>query len=746
MPIEWREPSRQLHLHNGRLSHVMAVRENGALGHLHLGAPLSPGRDYDHLARGPFTGFDNRVGHPVALEVPTAGRGDDRVPALTVELADGSGVLDLAYAGHRILGGKPALPGLPATYVEDEGEADSLEVLLRDEPSGLEARLLTTIWRDRPAISRSLALHNGGDAPIVLTGVMSLVLDLPDADWHLLTLAGAWARERHVVDAPLVVGRHAVGSQRGTSSAQHNPFLALRRPSTTETTGEAIGLSLVYSGNWLGEAEVGAFGTTRLRIGIDPGTFRWRLEPGATFQAPEAVLAWSDEGLGGMSDAFHGLYRERLARGPWRDRPRPVLVNNWEGTYFDFDEERIAAMAASARELGIELFVLDDGWFGRRDDDTSSLGDWTVDERKLPSGLAALAGRVRALGMGFGIWIEPEMVSPRSRLFEAHPDWAVGVPGRSRTESRNQYVLDLSRPEVVDHLVTAITGVFDGVPLDYVKWDMNRTITEPFGGTLPPGRQGEFFHRFTLGVCELWRRLTEAFPDVLFESCASGGARFDPGILAFAPQGWTSDDTDAVERLRIQWGTSLAYPLSSMGAHVSAVPNHQVGRVTPLATRAATAFFGVFGYELDPLALSPAEREAVAAQVAFYRERRDLFQFGRFVRLRGPWDGDGNETAWAVVSPDRRHAIVGWYRVLSRPMPGPAVLRLAGLAPELRYEVSVWPPADDALVRANAGTRGGDDLEAAGLFLDDAPWEAQARGDFQARLFELRAGAGTRDG
>lgn len=739
MPIEWDSQARQLHLHNGALSYLVRVLENGALGQLHAGAPLTLGRDYSHLARGPFSGFDNRVGYPVALVLPTPGSGDQRVPAVSVELADGSGVLDLAYVGHRIFAGKPDLPGLPSTYVEDDAEAESVEILLVDAPSGLEAHLLLTIWRDMPVLARSLSLRNGGDAPLTLTGVMSMSLDLPDADWHCLTLSGAWARERHVVDVPLAVGRRSVGSQRGASSHQQNPFLALRRPATTEADGEALGCALVYSGNWLAETEVDTFGTARVRLGIDPETFRWHLEPGADFQAPEAVLAWSSSGLGGVSDALHRLFRERLARGAWRDRPRPVLLNSWEATYFDFDEERLLAIARNARELGVELFVLDDGWFGRRDDDTSSLGDWTVDERKLPSGLAVLAHRVRDLGMDFGLWIEPEMVNPRSRLFETHPDWAVGVPGRRRTESRNQYVLDMSRPEVVEHLAEAFTRVLSSAPISYVKWDMNRTITEPWGGALPPDRQGEFFHRFILGVYGLWRRLTEAFPEVLFESCAGGGGRFDPGILAFAPQGWTSDDTDAVERLRIGWGTSLAYPLSAMGAHVAAVPNHQVGRITPLATRAAVAFFGAFGYELDPLALGPAEREEVAAQIRYYTERRDLFQYGRFLRLRSPFEGDGNETAWMTVAPDRRRAVAGWYRVLSRPMPGPSLLRLRGLDPGLRYRVSTWPVIDDALARANSGERGGDDLMAVGLFLDDSPWEAQTRGDFGARLFELEA-------
>jgi alpha-galactosidase len=566
---------------------------------------------------------------------------------------------------------------------------------------------------------------------------MSASLDLPDPRWVLTQLTGAWGRECHLTEAPLIRGRRSLASRHGSSSHFQNPFLMLRRPSTTEAAGEAIGLSLVYSGNFLAEVEVDPWGTVRARLGLDPETLRWHLAPGDDFQAPEAVLAWSATGVGGITEAFHGLYRERLVRGPWRDRTRPVLLNSWEGVYYDFDEDDLVEMAAAARDLGVELFVLDDGWFGRRDDDTSSLGDWTVDARKLPSGLPDLVRRVNDLGLAFGIWIEPEMVNPHSRLFERHPDWAVGVPGRARSELRNQYVLDLSNPAVVDHLEAAIGDILGCAPIGYVKWDMNRIMTEPYGASLPPERQGEFFHRYMLGLYDLYARLTRRFPEILFESCASGGGRFDPGLLAYAPQAWTSDDTDAIERLRIQHGTSLVYPLSSMGAHVSDVPNHQVGRLTSLDMRAAVAFFGNLGYELDPRRLTAEEGARVRAQIAWYQERRALLHGGRFLRLVSPFQGDGNETAWMVVSDDATRAIVGWFRVLSHTVPGPGLLRLRGLDPSARYEVRLWPEGDDALVRANARPRGGDELMHVGLFLDDRAWESQARGDFQARLFEL---------
>jgi alpha-galactosidase len=737
--IEWDADARQLHLTNGKLSYILGVHDNDALGLIHFGSPLAAGRSYRHLLPKPFSGFANRLGDPVALEYPTPGSGDFRVPGLVVDQPDGSTVLALAYREHRILAGKPPLAGLPATYTESDDEAETLEVDLVDEPSGLLATLSYTMFRDLPIVARSVRIRNNGEAPLRLSTAMSLVLDLPDAGWDLLHLSGAWARERHLRTRRLEPGRQSVSSNRGSSSHAENPFLCLRRSSTTEEHGEAIGVALVYSGNFVAEVEVESFGTARVRIGIDPETFGWALPPGANFTTPEAVVVHTTDGLGGMSDALHRLFRERLARGTWRDRPRPVLVNNWEGTYFDFDEDRLVAIATVARDLGIELFVLDDGWFGKRDDDTTSLGDWVVDRRKLPNGIDGLARRIEGLGIKFGLWIEPEMVSERSELFAAHPDWAIGIPGRPRTESRQQLVLDLSRPEIVDHLFGALSDVLGSGPISYVKWDMNRVITEAWTPALPADRQGEFFHRYILGVYDLYERLTRAFPDILFESCAGGGGRFDAGMLAFAPQAWTSDDTDAIERLPIQWGTSLAYPLSSMGAHVSAVPNHQVGRVTPLATRAAVAFFGVFGYELDTTALTDGERAEVRDQVAFYREHRDLLQYGRFVRLRSPFEGDGNETAWMVVSEDRRRAVVGFYQILNRPNPGPDRLRLRGLDPDLEYRIAIWPARDDLVTRANMLVRRGDDLQAAGLLLEVEHQGDKTRGDFWARLFALEA-------
>ncbi len=747
MSIAWNPESQEWHLHNGRTSWVLGILPNGWIGLHHAGAPLAVGPSYAHLGPIDFQGFDNRVGEPVGLALPVPGLGDFRVPALVVDAPDGSQVVEPRYATHRIIAGKPPLPGLlPATYAEEDDEADTLEIDLLDAPTGLTVTLAFSIFRDQPIVARSMRLANGGTAGVTVRTAMSATLDLPDDDWNLVTFSGAWARERFPVDRPLVPGRQGVGSLRGGSGNEHNPSLVLRRPATTEAAGECWGIVLAWSGNFLAEAEVGHFGTTRVRIGVHPEQFAWPLDPGQSFATPEALLAWSGAGLSALSDSLHELLRHRMARGPWRDRERPVLLNNWEGTYFDFNHDRIVAMARAAKSMGMELFVLDDGWFGRRDSDDRSLGDWVVDARKLPHGLDGLAREVRALGLMFGLWIEPEMVNPDSDLFRSHPDWVIGVPGRKRTESRQQLVLDFANPTVVDHIAGAIGDVIASAPLDYVKWDWNRFITDPFSPTLPPGRQGEFFHRYNLGMYELYERLTTRFPHILFESCASGGARFDAGILAWAPQAWTSDDTDAVERLKIQWGTSFAYPLSSMAAHVSTVPNHQTGRIASLDFRAAVAMFGAFGYELDPTAMSQDDLAAVRRQVAFYTERRDLFQYGRFTRLRSPFEGDGNEAAWMASARDGSRAVVAHYRVLQHPWPHRDRLVVRGLDPDARYAVTCWDGFEGPMPTIE---RGGDELMTVGLGIEPpdpmpvgnrvgADGHRLLRGDFRARLFDLR--------
>lgn len=685
-------------------SYVLGIDADGRLLHLHWGARVAPGPLGQIVVRRhrPLSPNPIGLGHPGSLdqlpqECPTGGLGDFRSPAVLVEHPDGTCALDLVYAGHRIAPGKPRLPGLPATYVEDAAEADTLFITLRDALSGVTVELAYTQFRDHDVVARSLRISNAADAVRHVTRAYSASLDLRPGERRLLTLPGAWARERQCEIAPLRSGMQGVVSRRGASSHQANPCIALLDGDAGEEHGEVRGMVLAYSGCFTAQVEVEQYATVRMQIGMDAPALRWRLAPGESFQAPEAVLVWSGQGLGGMSRTCHRLFRTRLVRGAFRDAPRPVVINNWEATYFDFDAERIVGLARAARGVGAELLVLDDGWFKNRIDDKRGLGDWTADERKLPGGLARLAERVNAEGLRFGLWFEPEMGNPDSDLHRAHPDWFLRIPGRTGHESRNQVVLDLGRREVREHLYDAVASVLRAARIDYVKWDMNRHLTEVWSPAHPVG---EAHHRFILGLYELMERLTSDFPRILFESCSSGGGRFDAGLLHYMPQVWTSDNSDAICRLAIQHGTSIAYPLATMAAHISACPNHQVHRTTPLRTRGHVAFTGAFGFELDPAKLTADETAEARALVEQYRQVAALVASGDLYRLRDP--AGGAEAAWMVVSPDRARAFVTYVRILTTPNPPVPFLRLAGLDPAARYRVG-----DEVL--------GGDVLMAVGL-------------------------------
>ena len=658
------------------------------------------------------------------------GTTDYRRPAVEVLQKNGSRLSDFCYQSHTVTAGKPRLEGLPATYTEEDHEAETLSLRLEDPVTGVVLKLLYTIFEKGGILARSARLENQGREEVHLTTAMSLCLDLPDCDYEWLQFSGAWARERHLKVRRLEQGIQAVESLRGNSSHQHNPFIVLKRPCADEFQGEVMGFSLVYSGNFLAQAEVDTHDTTRVLLGISPMGFDWKLEPGESFQTPEAVTVYSDKGLNGMSQTFHRLYRKRLARGCWRDRPRPILINNWEATYFDFTEDRLVEIAAKAKESGVELFVLDDGWFGKRSSDHAGLGDWVANPRRLAGGITGLARRIEDMGMKFGLWFEPEMINKDSDLYRAHPDWILETPGRSASHGRNQYVLDFSRKEVVDCIYGMMAKILEEAKVSYIKWDMNRSITECYSRALPADRQGEVFHRYILGVYDLYERLTSRFPQVLFESCASGGGRFDPGILYYAPQGWASDDSDAVERLKIQYGTSYCYPLSSIGSHVSVAPNHQVFRSTPLKTRANVACFGTFGYELDLNRLSPKEQDMVREQIAFMKEYRELLQFGTFYRLASPFEG--NITCWMVVSEDQTQAVVGWYRVLSGVNMPYTRVRLQGLNPDFCYRN-----------QETGALHYGDELMNLGLITSDGQsgqmdGAGEGYGDFMSRLYVLK--------
>ncbi|MNJ28482.1 Alpha-galactosidase [compost metagenome] len=601
-------------------------------------------------------------------------------------MEDGSRITELVYEGYEIRDGKPELCGLPAVYTESGEEAQTLELRLRDAYSGLVVKLSYSVFAQFDAVARSVLFENAGKQSLQLLRALSASVDLPAADYEMIYLAGAWSREAQLQRRPLgTQGGTTIESRRGNSSHQMNPFIAIASPGIGEDQGEVYGFSLVYSGNFVASAEVDSFQSTRVSLGINHFDFAWQLLPGQTFQTPEAVMVYSSEGLGGMSRTYHRMYRTRLCRGIYRDRERPVLANNWEATYFDFNTEKLVQIAQAGSELGIELLVLDDGWFGKRDNDRTSLGDWTPDLRKLPGGLGGLANEITALGLRFGLWVEPEMISPESELYCKHPDWCLHVEGRRRSEARWQLVLDYSRQEVRDYIYETLSGIFSTVPISYVKWDMNRNLTEIGSATSSPEQQTEIAHRYVLGLYELLERLTSSFPDILFESCCSGGGRFDPGMLYYMPQTWTSDNTDAVDRLKIQFGTSLVYPVSSIGAHVSAVPNHQVGRITSLKMRGDVAMSGNFGYELDLTKFTDEEKEIVKEQVAVYKKERKLVQQGDLYRLLSPFEG--NETSWMFVSPNQEEALIVYFRVMAEANAPGRRLRLKGLNPDFHYEI-----------------------------------------------------------
>ena len=739
MPIIYNEKTREFHLYNQEISYIIKILDNDQPGQLYYGKRLTHREDFSHLfeyamrdmSPYAFEGNSTFSLENIKQEYPTFGCGDMRFPAYEIERENGSHVVEFVYKEHKIYNGKPKLEGLPATYVESDDEAQTLELVLEDTSINTRIVLLYTIYEAFPVIARSVRFECDSDEKITLLSAMSACMDLPDKDYEMIDLAGVWARERHVRRHKLDYGIQSIYSMRGCSSYQFNPFLALARENADEFQGQVYGFSLVYSGNFLAQTEVDNYDTARVLMGIHPNGFKWTLGKGESFQTPEMVMVYSEAGLNGMSQTFHKLYRTRLARGTWRDKVRPILINSWEAFYFDFDAPKLLGLADAAADLGIELFVLDDGWFGKRDDSTSSLGDWYPNEEKLKGTLKDLAEKINAKGLKFGLWIEPEMTNKDSDLYRAHPDWLLAEQGKRICHSRTQYVLDFSKKEVREYIGDMLENLLAEVPVSYIKWDMNRTFSEVFSNGNDREYQGKVCHKYILGVYELYERLTSRFPHVLFESCASGGARFDPGMLYYAPQGWTSDDTDAIERLKIQYGTSMVYPVSCMGSHVSASPNHQTNRVTPIETRADVAYFGTFGYELDLLKLGEEDKAEIRRQIAFMKEKRDLIQKGTFYRLKSPFEG--NETAWMIVSEDQKKALVGYYRVMQPVNVGFKRLKLKGLKEDTCYKVSGYDY--DCY---------GDELMQVGMILSDSAsgvWKkgVNDKGDFQAEVFEIVA-------
>ncbi|MBO3282846.1 alpha-galactosidase [Paenibacillus sp. FSL M8-0228] len=678
------------HLQGSNTSYVMQVIRGGYLSHLYWGKKIQNYRGSNKIIfmdRGfsPNPDGEDRAFSldTIPQEYPSFGNSDFRIPAYQIQLENGSTVTDFRYKEHRVFQGKPKLKGLPSTYAEDDGEVATLEIVLEDPLIDVKVVLSYSLYQKRDVITRSVRFENEGRQQLKLLRALSASVDFRDDEYELITLYGAHNNEKNIARRKIVPGIQMVDSCRGASSPQQAPFMALVRKGTDEEQGEVYAFNLVYSGNFTAQTQVDSYRNTRITMGINPFDFTWLLEPEESFQTPEVVMVYTENGLGGMSRIYHDLYRNRLCRGPFRDKERPILINNWEATYFNFDANKIEQLAKEAQSVGVELFVLDDGWFGKRDDDNTSLGDWVVDRRKLPDGLPDLANRIRNLGMEFGLWFEPEMVSIDSDLYRKHPDWCIHVPDRPYTLGRNQLMLDLSRKEVCEYVIKSVSDILSDVPITYVKWDMNRHMTDVGSAALPPERQRETAHRYILGLYNIMEELTSKFPNVLFESCSSGGGRFDAGMLYYMPQTWTSDNTDAICRLKIQWGTSLVYPPITMGAHVSTVPNHQVGRITPLETRGYVAMAGNLGYELDLTTLTIEEKEVVKKQIALYKEMRSLIQFGNFYRMINPFDE--NEAAWSFVSEDQTEMAASYFKVLSQPAAAIKTLKFKGLNPDYVY-------------------------------------------------------------
>lgn len=726
MNIQYNETSRIFKLDTCNTSYIIGIVDDESfVGHVYYGSRISD-TDVSYLMRtkeAPFVPSQNNRDRSSFLdtfpmEYPGNGVGDYRESAIEILDQNGNTAVQPLYVGHKIYAGKPEIPGLPATF-GTKSDCQTLEILTEDKVLGLQVTLYYSVFPDVDIITRSVRVKNCATEPVYLTKVMSASVDMDSEDYQMLTLHGSWGRERQIDYRTIGYGKQSVGSTRGESSHQEHPFVALVSEHATEESGRVYGFHFVYSGNFIGQIEKGQFDSIRVMMGIHPQNFRWELKPDGIFYAPEVVLTYSDSGLGTMSHNLHDLYRNHLIRSPYKDKKRPILMNNWEATYFDFNTEKLLAIAKEAKKCGIEMFVMDDGWFGYRNDDNTSLGDWQVNETKITGGLKTLVEEVNRIGLKFGIWFEPEMISPDSDLYRAHPDWAIAIEDRTPCRVRNQYVLDLSRPEVREYAYEAVASILRSANIEYVKWDMNRQLTDLGSAYLDKQHQGELLHRYVLGVYELQERLIREFPNLLLENCSGGGARFDPGMLYYSPQIWCSDDMDAIERLKIHEGTALIYPLSTIGAHVSDCPNHTVGRVTPFQTRGHVALAGTFGYELDITRISEEERGMIPEQVAMYHKYNNLIRCGDYYRIAS-YSKNHEYDCYEVVAKDKTEVLITFVQVLNRPNYHSRRIRVQGLDPAKRYRIE----GSDEIYY-------GDTLMHAGLNIPNM-W-----GDFQSVLIHL---------
>lgn len=746
--IQFIEKQQLFHLTTPQSSYVMAVADGEWLGHLYYGPKLADTTGMEkafRLNEFPFSPAVNerdkvRFTQLFPFEYSFFGMGDYREPCLSVENEYGMNGVELTYRSFEIIPGKVIPEGLPHTR-GDNACCDTLDLLMADDVLGLDVHLLYTVYQDLDVIVKSVKVVNRSDAPVTLKRVLSGQLNQEPEECEVLTLHGSWGRERTITRQPLMTGSVSAESLRGVSSAEDSPFLAILSPGTTQTMGEVWGMSLIYSGNFLAKAQIDQAGRLRCVMGIHPEGFSWPMVPGDTFQSPEVALVYSGEGLGKMTRTYHDLYRSHLIEKRWLTQDRPVLVNNWEATMMNFDTDVLIGFAKAAKEAGLDMLVMDDGWFGHRDDDTSSLGDWFVDERKLKGGLKKLTDAVNEMGMKFGIWVEPEMVNEDSELFRAHPDWRFQLPDRKPGALRQQYVLDLTREEVWEGVYSQIHDTLASANIAYVKWDMNRYLSDVGSMVREPGCQGQILHQYVLAVYRMQERLLKDFPDLLLENCSSGGARFDAGMLFYSPQIWTSDDTDAIERLSIQEGTALVFPVSTMGAHVSVCPNLQTGRDVPFNTRAKVAMAGTFGYEMDVRNMDPEEKAMIPEQVALFRKVHPVVREGDYYRIAS-FRENHHSDCWMVVTKDRSLAYMTYVQVLAAANRPGVPVRMQGLDPDAAYEVicdykgamaahngemSMGPEASHHLGRFN-----GDTLMKHGIIVP------RVRGDYQALMYEIK--------
>lgn len=727
MSVTFNEEKKIFRLDTEKSTYVMGVSPEGFLGHIYYGDRLFMEAD-NYLLRmeePPYTPSVNKREKSAFLdffpmEYPTGGIGDYRESCLNIRNAAGNMGCELHYTGHEIYKGKKGLKGLPVSFATED-EAETLEITLKDADLDLEVVLSYTAFEKENVITRSVRVQNQGKEDLRIEKILSACLDMDNENFSMLSLHGTWARERHIQTGELHYGKQVISSARGESSHQEHPFIALVTNGTEQENGKVYAMHFVYSGNFMAETELCQFDNLRMTMGINPEEFSWLLTPGEEFQAPEVVIVYSGNGLGAMTRSYHDFYRNHLIRSKFKYEKRPILINNWEATYFDFNTDKLLDIAREAKKCGIEMLVMDDGWFGKRNSDNCSLGDWKVNEEKITGGLKHLVDEVNKIGLQFGIWFEPEMISPDSDLYRAHPDWAIQIQGREATQSRNQYVLDFSRPEVRDYAYECVASVLRSANIAYVKWDMNRQLSDLGSSYLPKERQQELFHRYVLGVYELQERLVTEFPDLLLENCSGGGARFDPGMLYYSPQIWCSDNTDAVERLMIQEGSALIYPLSVIGAHVSDCPNHSVGRVTPFETRGHVALAGTFGYELDITKIPEEDRALIPEQTATYNKYRHLIQQGEYYRIAS-YRENHKYDCWALSSQDKKEVLVTYVQILGVPNSHSRKVFLRGFDPKVTYRLE-----------GTEETYTGEMLMKGGFLMKDF-W-----GDFKSRLYHFTA-------